>query len=763
MNDHRQVRTRSHDHITAKPTVTRQRPPELALQRAAGNRAVTSLVTGVQAKLAVGSIADPQEQDADAVAAAVVRSIRTGSLAGEDTPTPPHLQRKAPPAAARISALLDAPTEQAITNATGGVPLQATVRRTMEQAFGGVDFGAVRIHAGHQAADLNGRLGARAFTVGTDIFFRDGVPGETDPLLAHELTHVVQQGGASAVERRLPAQRSVQFKKTKGSKAILGKVYGYGYDLDSKGLVDTNAKRVKFEIGTKLTLAKVDPKRGKTQKPKEDPGFVQIATPGPLKGKWVSIDSLDLRAPDDKSSKLGDALEWAEMATDAYGAQGETMGVLWHQGDLDRLHDRRTGAITIDQDTKSDTSGLTYDAKGMSAATTAGDVAGMVLALGTLIHTIRDKETSKLDVAGATADFGASMVGAAGGVALTVKEFHRSLDGVESTAAILGSVATGYEGVKALVKVTRTLVEAGKAHHESTVQDKLHTTGEVISGLLEATKSAVSVVKLFLDQFDTAAGAAVANAVPGLGIAIGAVDFAVRAVDIVSGSVHAYRMRNDKRAAKELIGGVKGKKFKHEANAIVAKVEEKMLAGEHITDDAELRRYQDAREYLMARGIEYINEKRIRRAFLKLSITGLKIAADATTLSGIASGAGVGLKVGAVAVDVGSGLFRRLKQMGRDYRAKNELKDPDYKPNWLVKMFNAKKSTTAKEEEYNRTVDQIFDMIVRASTASEPKKAAKKVARYVEAMGMSVSRLYALRSTPTKLRKAMIEAMKKRE
>jgi len=62
------------------------------------------------------------------------------------------------------------------------------------------DFSGVKVHTGNQSDMLNRSISARAFTTGSDIFFRSGEynpsisSGQT--LLAHELTHVVQQGGA---------------------------------------------------------------------------------------------------------------------------------------------------------------------------------------------------------------------------------------------------------------------------------------------------------------------------------------------------------------------------------------------------------------------------------------------------------------------------------------------------------------------------------------------------------------------------------------
>ena len=96
--------------------------------------------------------------------------------------------------------------EESIQRARGGgQPLDGGVRAQMESAFG-TDFGGVRTHTGAEADALNRALNARAFTTGGDIFFRGGEyqPGSSSgrELLAHELTHVVQQSGAS-VRRKL--------------------------------------------------------------------------------------------------------------------------------------------------------------------------------------------------------------------------------------------------------------------------------------------------------------------------------------------------------------------------------------------------------------------------------------------------------------------------------------------------------------------------------------------------------------------------------
>jgi Domain of unknown function (DUF4157) len=85
----------------------------------------------------------------------------------------------------------------------GGANLDSGVRAQMESSFG-ADFGGVRVHDNSQADSLNRSLSALAFTTGNDIFFRQGKyqPGSSDGrrLLAHELTHVVQQNSGPVRE-----------------------------------------------------------------------------------------------------------------------------------------------------------------------------------------------------------------------------------------------------------------------------------------------------------------------------------------------------------------------------------------------------------------------------------------------------------------------------------------------------------------------------------------------------------------------------------
>jgi Domain of unknown function (DUF4157) len=110
---------------------------------------------------------------------------------------------------------LVAPATSAVAKMFGstGAPLDAATRAFMEPRFGR-DFSAVRVHTDHRAAQSARALGARAYTLGSDIVFH---PGQHAPrtregrqLLAHELAHVVQQQHrAPAIQRKLFATGSI--------------------------------------------------------------------------------------------------------------------------------------------------------------------------------------------------------------------------------------------------------------------------------------------------------------------------------------------------------------------------------------------------------------------------------------------------------------------------------------------------------------------------------------------------------------------------
>jgi hypothetical protein len=202
------------------------RPADIVrLQQTLGNRAVARLLSQpspgcslVQAKLTVNAPGDKYEQEADRVAQEVMQKPavqRVESEEEEDEDETPDVMAKRQPSPAAGGAFeADEAFERQLHAARGqGRPLPPALKEDFETKFG-ADFQGVRIHTDAQSDQLNRSVQAKAFTTGQDVFFRKGAyePGSRpgQELLAHELTHVVQQSGG--VQANEMIQRDVGFE-----------------------------------------------------------------------------------------------------------------------------------------------------------------------------------------------------------------------------------------------------------------------------------------------------------------------------------------------------------------------------------------------------------------------------------------------------------------------------------------------------------------------------------------------------------------------
>jgi hypothetical protein len=196
--------------------------PFLQMQQNIGNQGILQLlrIGQFQTKLTVGQPNDTYEQEADQLADQVMRmpdpvvqsqspeeeeTLHTSPLAGKITPL---IQRQSPKeeeeplqakAASETASTVDSNVEGNINNLRGGgQPLPEPVRNYFEPRFG-YDFSQVRVHTDSKAADTAQAVNAKAFTLGQDIVFNTGQYSpeheEGKKLIAHELTHVVQQTG----------------------------------------------------------------------------------------------------------------------------------------------------------------------------------------------------------------------------------------------------------------------------------------------------------------------------------------------------------------------------------------------------------------------------------------------------------------------------------------------------------------------------------------------------------------------------------------
>ncbi len=231
--------------------------------RAASRMLAGQRATQVQAKLTIGEPGDKYEQEADRVASQVVKQLHTPATAesaqGQSVqrqdiddeelqakheitalqrqdidddelqakPSISHLQRVPLSPEVQREAMLEdddlqaksilqrqegvavgeasTDLESSINRARGsGQPLDAGLQQSMGQAMG-ADFSGVKVHTDAQSDQLNQSIQAKAFTTGQDMFFRQGEynPGSRggQELIAHELTHVVQQNGGTVMRK----------------------------------------------------------------------------------------------------------------------------------------------------------------------------------------------------------------------------------------------------------------------------------------------------------------------------------------------------------------------------------------------------------------------------------------------------------------------------------------------------------------------------------------------------------------------------------
>ncbi|NOT50465.1 MAG: DUF4157 domain-containing protein [Chitinophagaceae bacterium] len=200
----------------------------------------------IQAKLSVSSPDDPQEKEADAMADQVMRMTEPASAPGsreeekvqkkgiaiqpkcasceEDKAQPKIFRMVSRTGNAGMNTTVDRKDislhhsdviqrsgrgppasstsfEDSLSSSKGGgTALPGDTRQFMEDRFN-ADFSGVRIHTGNHAESMSSQINAQAFTHGNDIYFNNGKyspdTSQGSTLLAHELTHTIQQGASS--------------------------------------------------------------------------------------------------------------------------------------------------------------------------------------------------------------------------------------------------------------------------------------------------------------------------------------------------------------------------------------------------------------------------------------------------------------------------------------------------------------------------------------------------------------------------------------
>jgi hypothetical protein len=206
------------------------------LQQTHGNKYVQRLISSkiVQAQLTVSQPDDLYEREADQVAEMVTQGSMS-KMQRQPMEEEEELMMKASSIQQQeeeelqMSAIESRDAEvsyelesQINSNIGTGQPLADSVRETLEPQFGH-DFSEVNIHNGTEANNLSRQMGAEAFTTGNDIFFKESAyqpdTENGNKLIAHELTHVIQQQAAPLLQRQADTAETTETTQAAATRA----------------------------------------------------------------------------------------------------------------------------------------------------------------------------------------------------------------------------------------------------------------------------------------------------------------------------------------------------------------------------------------------------------------------------------------------------------------------------------------------------------------------------------------------------------------
>jgi Domain of unknown function (DUF4157) len=217
---------------------------------------------GLQRKLTIGASNDPLEREADRVADQVLAAPAHTAVSN----APPRIQRFTRQTAGQAD--MEAPASVDRVLSSPGSPLEPALQQDMGQRFGH-DFSRVRLHTSAAAEQSTRDVNAHAYTVGHNIVFGAGrftpQTHEGRRLIAHELTHVVQQSRSQLPIATATRPGLVQRQKGDAKQAVSAKVEEAIKKLKAKfGLAEVTEE--KGATWSESELAKVDAAFSKVSK-----------------------------------------------------------------------------------------------------------------------------------------------------------------------------------------------------------------------------------------------------------------------------------------------------------------------------------------------------------------------------------------------------------------------------------------------------------------------------------------------------------------
>lgn len=344
------------------------------LQRSHERQALSTLLAPrplqSQAKLAIGAVDDPLEQEADRIAVRVLRMPEGGASGAplqisricDRCASADHLQRSA---AGDGSSESGVPASVQAVLSSAGRPLDADTRAYFEPRFGH-DFSNVRIHAGVAAQESARDVHARAYTVGQDIVLGAGAPALGSEagrsLMAHELTHVVQQGAGAPLLQRQPDSVSTWAGTFTAKKYFAGSVsegagFGAVMDLYFKANDKVDATGIAFvQIATSVKDGQPFDRFAKPVVPVTDPNDPRLQDPDFIMDpEAASASTTSKRWVRDPKLGVGAHIDTAEESrSPLFGMRSEVKGneltdskpndtlteVGWHYAEQGEILDR---------------------------------------------------------------------------------------------------------------------------------------------------------------------------------------------------------------------------------------------------------------------------------------------------------------------------------------------------------------------------------------------------------------------------------------
>lgn len=321
---------------------------------------------------------------------------------------------------------------------------------------------------------------------------------------------------------------------------------------------------------------------------------------------------------------------------------------------------------------------------------------------------------------------------------------------------ITGSVGEIFTTVRAFFDAIYKSVKLHRDWEKKGAGSKVKSIVDIIKSILEGTASLMKVIRGFIDYAGAGVSVGLTNAVPGLGIAIGAANIAMNGYNFMKAWISSQELK--------LIEHEQMNKVASTGSSAVKKKQEKFhmfskLTSEVNTIDEEQLKAQKAtatgtqKDELdkldLIHELSNIQTKREVRSSVHIVTAMASIAGDIATLTGVGAQAGVPLKAIAAGVEGGMVGVRTFKQYGRD-------------KGWSG--FNADKSS---EKKHQKRVDHAKLIMKIVSGLPTPYAEAHyqqydMADKLLNATGIDKEELIAA-ATPEEQMAALIEAMKQRE